>query len=547
MFRPTLYHPYNHPYKPCGPSSPAGFRFGDFVPRRRCFNLFQGPDFANTRSPDPSPLSSPVRGAPNQDDAPPTSRLAGLFGHVFGSPQNPSAPPPDQPQNANPDAVPAQDPDPLPTSRPRKRKGPKHLSFKKAAREVPPYRNERLKARQAAFRAKYRDDGYNRRMVQARGDITRLRREAEMLMESEHMNAEDRIFLEQLEKLELDQKLEHSLERCRRQMARAAEESEERRREHEARDREAERLWREQVDEEALEEQKRKVEEFVQAEDEKRQAHHRQEKEHNLRAEEEAIRADAEQQRAHQAAERRIREEQERLLREELARKAKQEERRRQEEQERRLREERARQEQEERQRLRQEQERKLREAVERLRQAARERQQREEQERKSREEAHRQRQGAYTRYFREERERRRAKEEQEREARRAAEQDQANQQVCRHFGLYEGKWNELRTSTSLPPIDVREMPWPVFSTISSADQITYQEVRAFLFHPLRPGVEGKTAREKVKSEVLRFHPDKFNTRIVPKIHPSQQAVAQEIAGAVARILTTIMTEEMRQ
>ena len=86
-----------------------------------------------------------------------------------------------------------------------------------------------------------------------------------------------------------------------------------------------------------------------------------------------------------------------------------------------------------------------------------------------------------------------------------------------------------------------------MFGVVSSADQITYRDVRAFLSHPLRSGIEGKPARDKVKSEVLRFHPDKFNARIIPEIKPAQQVVAQEIAGAVARILTTIMTEEVEQ
>ncbi|KAF9239257.1 hypothetical protein BU15DRAFT_46903, partial [Melanogaster broomeanus] len=72
---------------------------------------------------------------------------------------------------------------------------------------------------------------------------------------------------------------------------------------------------------------------------------------------------------------------------------------------------------------------------------------------------------------------------------------------------------------------------------------ITYQAVQTFVFYPHRPFVEGKSAREKVRAEVLRFHPDKFNTRVVPKVQPGQQAVAQELAGTVTRILTSIMTE----
>ncbi|KAF8555812.1 hypothetical protein OG21DRAFT_812174 [Imleria badia] len=539
MFRRSALY---HPYKPPAPLSPAGFRFGHYVPRR-CFNLFQGPDFTNTRSPDPSPFSSPVRGArhPVDDDAPPTTRLADLFGDCFGSPKRPSTPTADHREDAKPNAGPAKAP--LPNVPRRKGRGPKHLTFTKVARRssvIPPHRRcQQLKdKRDAARRRLFRVHTHERRVARACDEISRLQREAETLMKPEHMDDQDRIFLEQLGHLQLDHKLTHDLEACRQRIARAAAETEERRREHEARDREAERLWGEKQDEEAREEQKKKVNGLsARAKGEKREARRR-------RAEEEAMRADEERQRAHEAEERRIRQEQEHLFREELARNAWEEkERQRQEELERRLREETERhfREWEERERQLREQQRMLREEVERLRRAEREHRQREEEERKLREEVERLR--------REERERR-AREEQERQGRSNAEQahrSTQDEQIRQYFTMYEAKWHELRTSNSTPPIHVQEMPWPVLGVIYSADQITYQDVRTFLFHPLRPGVEGKTARDKVKSEVLRFHPDKFNTRIVPKIESSQQAVAQEIAGAVARILTTIMAEEVEQ
>ena len=536
MFRrPALYHPY----KSSAPRSPAGFRLANYF-QKRCFNLFPGPNFTDPSSPDPSPLNSPTKGAHHsEDDAPPTIRLADLFaGDGFRPPERPSTPTPDHRRNAIPNILPAQDPWPTPPRR-KVRYGPKHLSFRNGARRsgvFPPHRRaQQFKEKRDALRQKL-FDRHEHRVARARAGLSCLQREAESLMKPERMDDEDRIFLEQLGNLRFEQKLDHDLEECRRRMARAADESEQRRREHEARDAEAAKMWGEKQDEEALEEQKKKVEEFVRGIEEREEARRR-------RAEEAVMRADAERRRAHEAMERRIREEQERRFREELARTAKEVEgRRRREEQERRLREERERQ-------LREEREHRLREEVERVRRLQRECRLREEQERKLREEVDRLRREAHERFLREERERQ-AREERDlqarlraEQARRAAHDDHARQ----HFVLYEGKWNELRTSNSLPPIDIGEMPWPVFGVVSSADQITYQAVRTFLFHPLRPGVEGKTVRDKVKTEVLRFHPDKFNTRIVPKIQPSQRAVAQEIAGAVARILTTLMTEELEQ
>lgn len=508
-----------HPYKSSAPSSPAGFRIPDCISPRRCFNLFQGPNFTNAGSPAPSPLNSPVKGSHHpRDDPPPTIRLGDLFGRNGGleSPQRPSTPAPDHPRNAIPNGqktnpVPDQDPFPVPPRR-KANRGPKHLSFNNNGVHHPRYRAQPLKEKRKIF------GRHERRVVRARESLSRLRREAETLMKPEHMDEEDRIFLKQLQALQLDQTLKHDLEQCRQRMSRAAGESEKRRQEHEKRDEEAAKMCGERRDEEALEKQKRKVDAFVRAKEEGQEARRR-------LMEEAAMGADEERQRAHEALERAIREAQERLFREELARKAKQEEeRRRREEHERRIREERERQLREERERRRQEErERMLREEVERLRREAHERFLRQDRERLAREERERQ-----ARILAE-------------QARRVAEEDQARQ----HFVLYEGKWNELRNSNPLPPIDVQEMPWPVFGVVSSADQITYQDVRTFLFHPLRPGVEGKTARDKVKLEVLRFHPDKFNARVLPKIQPSQRAVAQEIAGAIARILTRIMTEEV--
>ncbi|KAG6379745.1 hypothetical protein JVT61DRAFT_10280 [Boletus reticuloceps] len=511
MFRRTAGY---HPYRPSVPLSPAGFRLGDYVPRR-CFNLFQVPGFGDARSPDPSPLTSPIRGARySGDDAPPTIRLGDLFSS----------------RRPNPNPVPGKDSLPFPHRRKTKR-GPKHLSFSKDAHGsgvIPQHRrSQQLKEKRDAFRTKQR----GRRVARSRSGLGGLQREAETLMKPRHMNSEDRIFLEQLGNITVDHQMEDGLEEWRKRMARAAQETDQRRNEHEARDAEAAKLWEVKKDEE--------VEGFVRGEDEKREAQFRQ-------LEEEAIRADMERQRAHEAAERTIREEQERLLREKLARKALEEERQRQEEQERRLQEERERQRREEMTHRLQEEMRQLRAEVDRLHQAEREHQQREEQTRKLREEVDRLRREAYERDERE----RLAREEQERQARSRAEEARRTtmeEQIRQHFVMYEAKWNELRTSNSMASIDVREMPWPVLGIISSADQITYQDVRAFLFHPQRPGVEGKSARDKVKAEMLRFHPDKFNTRIVPKIQQAQQGAAQEIAGAVARILTTIMNEEAAQ
>ncbi|KAI0370747.1 hypothetical protein BV20DRAFT_921180, partial [Pilatotrama ljubarskyi] len=70
---------------------------------------------------------------------------------------------------------------------------------------------------------------------------------------------------------------------------------------------------------------------------------------------------------------------------------------------------------------------------------------------------------------------------------------------------------------------------------------ITYERVREFLFHRFRRGIEGKTPKEVLKVEVMRWHPDKFDAQICPKIREEDWEKTREAAGLVARWVTRLM------
>ncbi|KAG6333170.1 hypothetical protein ID866_5916 [Astraeus odoratus] len=99
----------------------------------------------------------------------------------------------------------------------------------------------------------------------------------------------------------------------------------------------------------------------------------------------------------------------------------------------------------------------------------------------------------------------------------------------------------ELRVLRELTGIDVRELPWPTFKFKHfTPEEIEKNDVFAFILHVLRP-VPSKSARDKVKTEVFRFHPDKFNALVLPKVREDQRELAAELAGAVVRVLNSIM------
>ncbi|KAG2144146.1 uncharacterized protein EDB93DRAFT_1241310 [Suillus bovinus] len=209
------------------------------------------------------------------------------------------------------------------------------------------------------------------------------------------------------------------------------------------------------------------------------------------------------------------------------------EERRRQEEEKRRQEEARRRQEE---LRRRAEEQARLREQRERELQAKREafRKAQEEAERRAREQAER--------HLREEAQR------QERQRQEELRRNKVQADIVDFFQLYDAKWQELKLSKTLTSVMLREMPWPLFQHgCASPDDISRRSMEAFIFHPLRPGMETKSRKDRLKVEILRFHPDKFNSNIVRKLRECDRGRAIEIAGALARMLTNMMAEEIEK
>lgn len=492
------------PFTPRRSGNPAGLGFPNRM--KPCLNLFQGPQFQHTPSPQPSPFSSPVRGGASplaDDDAPPKKSIFDEF-PMFASPKrvvNPGHPHNwFQPKKPSPPAAHAHAPAPATANpppsvkpSPRKRFGYKRLSInREAARSC--LRNchgqERIRQKKIAR--------HERLAARARADLQRMRDEVENTMHSALITNEDKIFAQQLRRLHLDSVFRNDLSRYRDTAERAEDETPQRLEAHAEMESDAERL-REQAKKDAERQEELRIIRKMREEKEKK------------RQEEERVRVEE--------ARRRAREDREKL-----------------EEQQRKAREAREREAREREARGREAREREAREREAREREAR----QREAREREAREHEARER-GAREREAKERQARERKARERAEAAHRAEENPRALQQL---FALYEAKWAELKTNHALSSIDVRELPWPsLVLKHFTVQEITREDVLTFVFHPLRPCPMQKSAKDRVKVEVLRFHPDKFNVLVLPKVREDHRAVAQELAGAAVRALTTIMAE----
>ena len=351
-------------------------------------------------------------------------------------------------------------------------------------------RAEAERARWAKEISKVRQAEKNRRRRQTRVKAKHEERLEQESQSHENQEKEGETAMRQEEPTETGRTAAHRIAQEGRSTPlphRSREEREQQEQERMARLREEER-WREEVKKRAEEEFKRKQEEFRRVEAARRAAEEFQRQEEERKRQEELIRVEAarrameELQRQEELRRREEERREEALRRAEAARRAMEEERRQEA-----LRREAARQ------------------AMEDLR--------------------------------REEEKRR------QEELRRA---DTMRRTVEEQYALYEAKWAALRGAGELPPVTAAEFPWPVLNHEGSSSQTPYQRIGEFVFHPQRPGMEGKTQILRLKKELLRWHADKFNASILPRIAETDRQLVQHDAEEVTKVLSLLKEELAR-
>lgn len=168
-----------------------------------------------------------------------------------------------------------------------------------------------------------------------------------------------------------------------------------------------------------------------------------------------------------------------------------------------------------------------------------------EERRRRRKREAEERRRRHAAREERRERERREQEERHEQETlrRRAAADATLAQRVTEWHHFYEERWAVLRADVRLRPLGFSDIPWPLFGIATSGEDITLLRIQEFLCHPQREAVQSAGQAKSIRSEMLRWHPDKFNGKVLNMVVEGDREAVKEAAGNVARILTQLATE----
>ncbi|EGO00845.1 hypothetical protein SERLA73DRAFT_133919 [Serpula lacrymans var. lacrymans S7.3] len=150
-------------------------------------------------------------------------------------------------------------------------------------------------------------------------------------------------------------------------------------------------------------------------------------------------------------------------------------------------------------------------------------------------------------------------------EARRRKKRDKDRRKNREYRLEYDRRWKVLLEGNE--SLVFEDIPWPSFSVrlpaesksrasaVISVEGLTAQEISAFLIpvsttaalaREVGVGLppderERKERKEKLRETMLRFHPDKFEGRILSRVREKDKVIVKEAAEEVARVLTTLM------
>ncbi|KAF8999177.1 hypothetical protein BDQ17DRAFT_1171870, partial [Cyathus striatus] len=109
---------------------------------------------------------------------------------------------------------------------------------------------------------------------------------------------------------------------------------------------------------------------------------------------------------------------------------------------------------------------------------------------------------------------------------------------VVQLIEYHERVWARLPT---LEELHWHDFPWPMLKKPSSAEDITYTSINVYINSKYQPD-EDKPLKDRIKDHIRRWHADRFETKLLPKVVEEDREKVKEGAGAVVRNLNELLT-----
>jgi hypothetical protein len=114
-----------------------------------------------------------------------------------------------------------------------------------------------------------------------------------------------------------------------------------------------------------------------------------------------------------------------------------------------------------------------------------------------------------------------------------------SKEDVLQLFSTHERQWAALPSSEELL---WHNFPWPVWKTPKDPEDLTSTHIGAYVLSQYYPGDKSKSTKDRIKEHIRRWHPDRFETKYLPKVREGDREKVKEGAGVVARVLNEMLT-----
>ncbi|KAF8305529.1 hypothetical protein DL93DRAFT_2036514, partial [Clavulina sp. PMI_390] len=83
-------------------------------------------------------------------------------------------------------------------------------------------------------------------------------------------------------------------------------------------------------------------------------------------------------------------------------------------------------------------------------------------------------------------------------------------------------------------------IPWPTEWQPRSSDDITNEAIKSFILSPLHSS--SKQPRQRLREQLLRFHPDRFEGRWLHRVRESDREQVRSAMNSVVRCLNEALS-----
>ncbi|KII92106.1 hypothetical protein PLICRDRAFT_76930, partial [Plicaturopsis crispa FD-325 SS-3] len=118
-------------------------------------------------------------------------------------------------------------------------------------------------------------------------------------------------------------------------------------------------------------------------------------------------------------------------------------------------------------------------------------------------------------------------------------EQERSDKVMSHAWKEHERRWAAIAASRDA--LTFATIPWPTASRPSGPNAITPAAIVMFLFSTAHS--EGQSRKDRIRSALLRWHPDRFR-RLLGRVAEHDKAAVEEGVGIVARCLNDLMARE---